>query len=118
MATTMSGMRALGHRKTVSYRPLPPSVPSFVSALSEDWTVLFCGCGGDSEAIRAAGATVKTASNHLKRAIETHEANFPAASHVLADISGVDPHTFPRTRFLWASPECFPAGTLILSERG
>ena len=106
MSQTQSGLRRYGHRKSISYRPLSPSIFSTTVTISDGWTVLFCGCGGESQSIRAAGGTITTASNHLEIALETHEVNHPTASHILTDISEVDPRTFPRTRFLWASPEC------------
>lgn len=69
-------------------------------------TDLFCGAGGSSLGVELAGARLVMASNHWKRAIETHSTNFPNASHDCADISQVDPRRYPRTDILVASPEC------------
>jgi hypothetical protein len=82
-------------------------------------TDLFCGAGGSSSgAIQVPGVTVRMAANHWKLAVETHNRNHPDADHDCADISQVDPRRYPATDILWASPECFPAGTLITTARG
>lgn len=81
-------------------------------------TDMFCGCGGSSQGARDAGIEVMMAGNHWERAIETHQTNFPDTDHDKADIEEIDPRRWPRTTTLWASPECFPAGTLILAARG
>jgi len=69
-------------------------------------TDMFCGAGGSSTGAVAAGATVRLAMNHWKRAIETHNTNHPNTDHALADISQADPRYYPRTNILIASPEC------------
>ncbi|KMV22087.1 DNA cytosine methyltransferase [Mycobacterium heckeshornense] len=70
-------------------------------------TDLFCGAGGSSTgAIAIPDITVRTASNHWDKAIETHSLNHPDADHICADISQIDPRYFPRTDLLWASPSC------------
>jgi DNA (cytosine-5)-methyltransferase 1 len=74
---------------------------------------IFCGAGGSSLGLAAAGLELKLAANHWPRAIETHSANFPAAEHLCADINGYDMRRLPRARVLWASPICqesSPAG--------
>ena len=71
-----------------------------------DVTDIFCGCGGSSSGAVAAGADVRIAINHWKLAVETHETNHPDALHDCADVSAIDPRRYPRTRILWASPEC------------
>lgn len=71
-----------------------------------DVTDLFCGAGGSSWGAEQAGATVRLAMNHWERAIATHSANFPNASHDICDISAVDPRRYRRTSILIASPEC------------
>jgi DNA (cytosine-5)-methyltransferase 1 len=58
------------------------------------------------------------AANHWTLAVETHNRNLPHADHDTADISQVEPRRYPRTDILWASPECFPAGTLITTAQG
>ena len=61
---------------------------------------------------------VYLAMNHWALAIDTHNTNFPDTYHDLADVSAVDPRRYPSTDILVTSPECFPAGTLILTTRG
>ena len=78
----------------------------------------FCGAGGSSLGATAAGAEVVLAMNHWKRAIETHNTNFPNTRHVCTDIHACDPKRYQSTDILITSPECFPAGTLILTARG
>lgn len=70
-------------------------------------TDLFCGAGGSSTGLAAVpGIQVRTAMNHWKRAIETHNTNHPDVDHVCADIQQTDPEYIPATDILWASPEC------------
>jgi len=69
-------------------------------------TDMFCGAGGSSLGVTAAGAELCIAMNHWNLAIETHNSNFPDADHVLCDISQTDPRWYPRTDVLIASPEC------------
>jgi DNA (cytosine-5)-methyltransferase 1 len=81
--------------------------------MSIDFTDIFCGAGGSSIGLVAAGLDLKLAANHWDRAIETHSANFPNADHLIADVSNYDMRRLPRTQVLWASPECTwhsPAG--------
>ena len=78
-----------------------------------DVTDFFCGMGGSSTGLRAAGWQVKLAANHWDTAIETHSANHPDTEHLCADLQAVDLRYLPRTRALWASPICTeisPAG--------
>jgi DNA (cytosine-5)-methyltransferase 1 len=73
----------------------------------------FCGAGGSSIGLAAAGFEVKLAANHWDRAIETHSANFPDTEHLCADLSNYDMRRLPRTTIAWFSPECTwhsPAG--------
>lgn len=87
---------------------------------------LFCGAGGTSTGLlRAAerlGRTVDLAAvNHWDRAIETHAANHPRAAHFCQSLADLDPKkAVPggKLDLLVASPECFPAGTLILTDDG
>lgn len=90
-----------------------PRKQSFVTVTDQ-----FCGAGGSSLGVVAAGAEVKLGLNHWKLAVETHAANFPDTDHDCTDISACDPRRYPSTDILITSPECFPAGTLILAERG
>jgi DNA (cytosine-5)-methyltransferase 1 len=77
------------------------------------FTDIFCGAGGSSIGLAAAGMQLQLAANHWHRAIETHSTNFPDADHLLADVSNYDMRRLPRTDLLWASPICTemsPAG--------
>lgn len=69
-------------------------------------TDLFCGAGGSSTGLVAAGIEVKTAINHWKLAIETHNTNHPTTDHDCVDIRTVHPSAYPRTDMAWFSPEC------------
>lgn len=69
-----------------------------------DW---FCGAGGSSQGMHAVpGIRVERAANHWERAIESHEANFPEASHYRGDIRKAPVWAWPVTDIFWASPEC------------
>lgn len=77
------------------------------------FTDVFCGAGGSSIGLAAAGLTPKLAANHWDRAIATHSANFPDVDHLIADVSNYDMRKLPRTDVGWFSPECTwhsPAG--------
>jgi site-specific DNA-cytosine methylase len=86
----------------------------------------FCGAGGSSQGVRkyaersgiTTGLEVKLALNHWQLAIDTHSHNFPDTQHDCTDIQACDPRYYPSTTILVTSPECFPAGTLILTDRG
>lgn len=69
-----------------------------------DW---FCGAGGSSQGAHAVpGVDVGLAANHWARAIESHEANFPTASHYRGDIRVAPVWAWPVADIFWASPEC------------
>jgi DNA (cytosine-5)-methyltransferase 1 len=77
------------------------------------FTDIFCGAGGSSTGLVAAGYELKLAANHWARAIETHAANHRDADHLCADINNYDMRRLPTTDVLWASPICTeisPAG--------
>ena len=74
---------------------------SYVTALD-----LFCGSGGSTTGAIEAGIEVTHAVNHWPKALETHAANHPTVEHDLTDISGCDPHRYPATDILIASPSC------------
>ena len=76
----------------------------------------FCGAGGSSLGAAASGMEVMLAMNHWRLAIETHNTNFPDTLHDLADVSNTDPRRYASTDILVTSPECFPAGTLVLTK--
>ncbi len=85
---------------------------------------VFCGFGGSSQGIHAAGATVRAAANHSELAIECHSANFPETDHWQVDLVDpvnpevinragkkvpgryLDPAHLPRARYAWFSPSC------------
>lgn len=83
---------------------------------------LFAGGGGASCGIEMAlGRTVDVAVNHDPAAVAMHRINHPQTVHHRADVFEVDPREVTGGRpvgLLWASPDCFPAGTLILTDRG
>lgn len=86
-----------------------------MSAVDEDLTYIdeFCGAGGASVGLTAAGFRLKLGINHWDRAIETHSRNFPHADHWCEDTSKLDMRRLPHARILWASPICTevsPAG--------
>src|SRR5438270_8399612 len=81
--------------------------------MSITFTDIFCGAGGSSIGLTAAGFELRLAANHWPRAIETHSANFRDAEHVCADVNNYDMRRLPSTEVLWASPICTemsPAG--------
>lgn len=69
-------------------------------------TDLFCGAGGSSSGLVAAGIEVKMAVNHWQLAIETHATNHPTTQHDCVDVRVVHPSEYPRTTIGWFSPEC------------
>src|SRR3982074_1512676 len=81
--------------------------------MSPTVTDIFCGAGGSSSGLVAAGFELRLAAKHGARAIETHSTNFPWAEHLCADVNNYDMRRLPRTDVLWASPICTemsPAG--------
>ena len=83
---------------------------------TREYTVvdLFCGAGGSStgakKAIEKHGGKMRLkAINHWNMAIATHSANHPTATHIVEDVSMVDPETVVEDGYLdilMASPEC------------
>ncbi|MCR6649757.1 MAG: DNA cytosine methyltransferase [Cellulomonas sp.] len=72
-----------------------------------DWTDLFAGAGGSTTGgLMIPGVHIRIAANHWKLAINTHAANHPNTEHAAVDLHQEHPAFFPRTRGLWASPEC------------
>lgn len=79
-------------------------------------TDLFCGCGGSSSGAMEAAESLKLSAgidvelklalNHWKRAIETHQTNFPNTYHEATDIQACEPRRYVSTNILMASPEC------------
>lgn len=82
----------------------------------------FAGGGGASTGIEMAlGRSPDVAINHSKAALALHEANHPDTLHLDSNIWDVDPVEVAKGRkvgLLWASPDCFTAGTLILTDKG
>lgn len=66
----------------------------------------FCGAGGSSIGAIAAGAEIKQAMNHWKRALETYSTNHPETDVDCTDVSACDPRRYPSTDILITSPEC------------
>lgn len=89
---------------------------------------LFCGAGGSSTGLAQAAKKLGlpldlVAVNHWGMAVKTHARNHPWARHVCADLASVeaDPNKLVpggKLDLLVASPECFPAGALILTSNG
>ncbi len=100
----------------------PPMIRGFFGLPGEIVIDNFAGGGGASTGIEAAlGRPVDIAINHDKAAIAMHRANHPETKHYQEDIWAVDPREAAAGRpvgLLWASPDCFPAGTMILTREG
>ena len=83
---------------------------------------LFAGGGGASTGLEAAlKRPVDVAINHNEVALAVHAANHPETRHIRTDIFDVKPKDVARGRpvdILWASPDCFPAGTMVLARSG
>lgn len=81
---------------------------------------LFAGGGGASEGIlRGTGRAPIIAVNHDDEALKMHAANHPGTLHLCENVLDVDPIApGGRLDLLWASPDCFPAGTTVLTTRG
>lgn len=69
-------------------------------------TDFFCGAGGSSTGLVGANIEVRSAANHWKLAIETHNTNHPDTEHYLDDLQQAHPSWYPRTDIAWFSPEC------------
>lgn len=82
----------------------------------------FAGGGGASLGIAwALGRCPDIAINHDPSAIAMHAANHPSTEHVLEDVWKADLKKLVGNRrvgLLWLSPDCFPAGTLIITDQG
>ncbi len=84
---------------------------------------LFAGGGGASLGIeQAIGRPVDVAINHSPDAVAMHQANHPRTVHYTKDVWKGNPSDVVRpgqaVALLWASPDCFPAGTLVLASDG
>ncbi|MBB4063662.1 DNA cytosine methyltransferase [Gellertiella hungarica] len=82
----------------------------------------FAGGGGASTGIEMAlGRSPDIAINHNPAALALHEANHPQTLHLSENVYKVDPLDHLRGRhvgLMWFSPDCFPSGTMILTDRG
>lgn len=82
----------------------------------------FAGGGGASTGIElATGKPIDIAINHDESAIMMHRQNHPFTEHYREDIWQVDPVKACRgrhVRLAWFSPDCFEAGTLVLTRKG
>ena len=88
---------------------------------------LFAGAGGEScgihQAFQEKGESIRLyAVNHWDRACETHALNYPSDEVICQDIQTLIPTDLVSPKedveLMWASPECFPSGTLILTSEG
>lgn len=70
----------------------------------------FCGAGGASGGLKAAGVNVGIAINHDPAAILIHETNYPETLHLTEDIFTVDLSKYltkeHKINVMWASPDC------------
>ena len=82
----------------------------------------FAGGGGASRGIELAlGRSPDIAINHDADAIRMHTLNHPETRHYQEDIWKVDPREACGSRpvgLAWFSPDCFRAGTLVLTSLG
>lgn len=82
----------------------------------------FAGGGGASTGIEMAlGRSPDIAINHDPDAMAMHEVNHPDTLHLSKNIWQVDPLDAVGNRpvgLAWFSPDCFPAGTLVLTREG
>jgi site-specific DNA-cytosine methylase len=85
----------------------------------------FAGGGGASTGIAMAiGRDVDVAINHDPEAIAVHMANHPGTRHYCKNVWQADPETVVReagggpVALAWFSPDCFPAGSLVLTKSG
>lgn len=69
-------------------------------------TDMFCGAGGSSQGVLAAGAELMHAINHWDLATRTYSRNHPNAKVWLTDINHLPPKRVGGSRILIASPEC------------
>lgn len=96
--------------------------PAQISMTEEIIVDLFAGGGGASTGIETAtGRVVSVAVNHSEDAIRLHHTNHPYTEYYREDVWTVNPVTVCNGRpvgLLWASPDCFVAGTMVLTAKG
>ncbi|EHS95780.1 hypothetical protein HMPREF9687_02104 [Klebsiella oxytoca 10-5243] len=82
----------------------------------------FAGGGGASTGIELAiGRSVDIAINHDPNAVAMHTTNHPDTLHYCESVYEVRPKVATAGRpvaLAWFSPDCFPAGTLVLTQSG
>lgn len=82
----------------------------------------FAGGGGASLGIFwATGQEPDIAINHDPEAIRIHAINHPLTKHYTENVWKIKPREVTKGRpvgLAWFSPDCFPAGTTILTESG
>lgn len=82
----------------------------------------FAGGGGTSTGLEAAfGRPVDIAINHDPEALAMHALNHPYTKHLCESVWDVDPIEVTGNQpvgLVWLSPDCFPAGTLVLTGTG
>lgn len=83
---------------------------------------LFAGAGGWSHGWRIATQRDPIiAIDHCAHAVKWHRINHPSTQHFLEDVRAVDPIAAlagRRADWVHLSPDCFPAGTPVLTIRG
>jgi hypothetical protein len=99
----------------------PPAIRAF---LGDDEIIAdhYAGGGGASDGIRRAlRRSPDIAINHSATAIAMHKANHPETEHYTESVWDVDPVEACAGKpvaLAWFSPDCFPAGSLVLTRRG
>lgn len=82
----------------------------------------FAGGGGASLGIElAVKRPVDIAVNHDSEAVAMHVANHPQTRHYCENVWNVDPMKATSGKpvgLAWFSPDCFPAGTMVLTREG
>lgn len=82
----------------------------------------FAGGGGTSTGMEAAfGRPVDIAINHDPEALAMHALNHPHTHHLCESVWEVNPIEVTRNQpvgLVWLSPDCFPAGTLVMTREG
>jgi site-specific DNA-cytosine methylase len=85
--------------------------------MAKTFTDLFAGCGGVARGLIDAGFEPCESVEFDPQIAEIHKANIGGKMHVM-NILDCDPYRFEKPDILHASPVCFPANTLILTEKG
>ncbi|MCY1703581.1 DNA cytosine methyltransferase [Deinococcus sp. SL84] len=93
-----------------------------IAADGELIIVNFAGLGGACVGLeKALNRPVTHAINHDPVAISLHRTNMPYTHHHIQDVWQVDPQALTSGRRIaaaWFSPDCFPAGTVVLTRQG